>query len=175
MKKLLCVVPALLVFAMIGAPNANADSYTPTFACENVPNHACFGPPTTPAVSFPGPTLTFNYLTIPTFTINLSASDSATDNYWWLYGSNQYPIQGVWVGGFSIIDLSTNITNSAGFSSESPLPFSDDISQGPLTFTPPTSGTPEPTPVLLMLFGVGLILFTRKRLWTCVQRSAQDL
>lgn len=177
MKKILCVVPVLLLFTVIGAPNARADSYTPTFACETGPLN-CFGPPAAPSASFPGPTdltVTFAYPmnpSIPTFTINLSASDGPTDVYWWSYGSNQYPIEGMFVGNFQITDLTTNITNNMGLSSATGLPYSDDISQGPLTFAPATSAAPEPTPVILMLLGVGLIFFMRRRFAMRVPRTA---
>jgi hypothetical protein len=178
MKKLLCVVPVLLLFAMIGAPDARADSYIPTFSCEQVPNHACFGPPTAPSASFPGPTdmtVAFKYFptSVSPFTINLSASDGPTDTYLWSYGSNQYPIQGLYVGGFSITDLTTGLEDRVSFSSTSPLPYIDDVSQGPLIFTPATTATPEPASIMLMLLGVGLIVFMRKRFIMRISRTAQ--
>jgi len=176
MKKLLCVIPALLLFAMIGAPNAHADSYTATFACENVPGHSCFHFSATTTASFPGPTdltVTLPFSSLPSFTINLPSSDAPTDTYWWLYGANQLAIQGMYVGGFTVEDRTTGLNNRVGFSSVSPLPYSDDISQGPLTFTPETSATPEPASVILMLLGAGLISFVkRERFIVRIPRTA---
>jgi hypothetical protein len=88
MKKLLCVVPALLLFAMISAPNARADSYTPTLICGNLPgNGGCFPFPVASdeTVSFPAPILSVSTAPFAPSPINvqLPAADSPMDTYTW--------------------------------------------------------------------------------------------
>lgn len=171
MKKLLCFVPALLLFATIGAPNARADSYTPTFICERT-NQPCAGI-TAPNTSFPGPTdLTITVADLGTFTINLSSSDSATDSYSWTYASNEFPIHGLYQGAFAITDGNTRLENFEDFSSPTPLLYSDDALQGSLTFSPASAAAPEPPGGLLMLLGAGLIVLLRKRFAVLLPRAA---
>lgn len=161
MKKLLCVVPALLVFAMIGAPNAHADSYTPTFTCAGFTDN-CYGqgPATAPNVTFPGPTnldLTYDS---DTFNLTLPVVDAATDAYRWgidgLISENGFSDQVV------ISDLTTGQIVDATFDNYGH--FITNVG-GALTFSPANAATPEPAPAMLMLLGIGLIfLLVRKRL-----------
>jgi hypothetical protein len=170
-KKLLCVVPALLLFAMIGAPNAHADSYTPTFSC-TPPVSSDFGcyfisnGYTAPNVSFPSPTV---QVTVDSdiYNVTLSAGDSPTDSYSYLFAEEEGPgtppnlINSY--GSLLIDDLTTGTTNSAtNFLGN--FTVGDDVGDGTLTFSPLSSATPEPASIVLILLGVGLIFFlTRKR------------
>lgn len=165
MKKLLYLVPALLLFAMIAAPNARADSYTPNFSCQpGCPD----GPPTAPNVTFsPGePTAISvtaeggldpaNPVPVPV-NLSLPAADAPDDTYSWVFG--------VIFGDYNTGDSFFNIYDETN-GSQVGITFSqgyDTAVQGPLTFTPASAATPEPAPVILMLCGVGLVFFMRKR------------
>lgn len=178
MKKLLCVVPALLLFAMIGAPNARGDSYTPTFSCEGPsyePYLTCpeFGaPPTAPDVAFPSPTIDVStrptFPSSPVFDITLASADLPTDVYFWGIDTGQEPCSSglCWVSTFGITDQTTGLTDSM---IEQGVSFGDPTYglRGSLTFSPVSAATPEPPPVILMLLGVGLLLMIRKRAFVC--------
>jgi hypothetical protein len=171
MKKLLCVVPVLLLFAMIGAPNARADSYTPTFSC-TPPLSSDFGcyfvsnGYTAPDVSFPSPTVQVT-VSNEMYDVTLSTGDGPTDSYTYEFaeanGTAPPPFHNTLFGGLSIDDLTTGTMNNAtdflGYDMVAP-PL---IGEGTLTFSPVSAASPEPIPVILMLLGVGLIFLVRKR------------
>lgn len=155
MKKLLCVVPGLLLFAMIGAPNARADSYTPTFTCTGTCSTA--GLPTAPDVSFPSPTeitITWGNAQPLTFT----DLGEPTDSYTWF---DQTSVNdGEVVENAYVDDVTTNEFQShTGFAFDSPV----GQETGTLTFSPASAATPEPSPAILLLLGAGLIFLMRKR------------
>jgi len=166
MKKLLCVVPALLLCAMIGAPNAHADSYTPTFSCVAMPSsdfgcHWIADGYTSPNVSFPSASVEVTVSSFPVFDVALPAIDTPTDAYTYEFSFEPVHI-GDSVGTLTIDDVTTGIVSSA----EDFLPGggeNDLIGNGALTFSPISASTPEPAPVILMLLGAGLIFFIRKR------------
>lgn len=172
-KKLLCVVPALLLFAMVGAPNARADSYTPTFSCVPGGVGSDFQCPfselnavTAPDVSFPAPTsIVVTVVTEPAvFDLNLAPPDSPSDTYEWGY-SDGGPFAGYSYAGFVLTDETTNLSDSVTLYEQGlPLTFGL-IESGPLVFSPASAATPEPTPVILMLLGVGLVFLMRRRLF----------
>lgn len=164
MKKLLCVVPVLLLFVMIGAPNARADSYDPVFT-SSCPQCAGFVP-TAPAVSFPSPTeidLTLDRTSFGAFPI--PSPDAPGDTYSWSY---QALFSESTSDTITISDLTDGQTVTETFLG-GPVPGDNG---GSLVFSPASSAAPEPTPILLMLLGAGLIFFVRKRFIMRVPRTA---
>jgi hypothetical protein len=165
MKKLLSVVPVLLLFTMISAPNAHADSYTVTITCASNGCPPFLEPPTASDVSFPAPTT----IVLTIFAgggqwfpadIALPSPDLPTDDYQWSYSTinccdsdNPNP-----PGSVTISDLTDgqSVTNFYGFGF-----FGD--SHGTLTFSPASAAAPEPTPIILTLLGAGLMFFMRRR------------
>jgi hypothetical protein len=178
MKKLLCVVPALLLFAMISAPNARADSYTPTLICGNLPgNGGCFPFPVASdkTVSFPAPILSVSTAPFAPSPINvqLPAADSPMDTYTWnLEVINIPPVPYEnFAEQLTIYDQTTHLTSVGSITAPGSLT-TGDADFGTLTFSPVSAATPEPAPVLLMLFGAGVIVFVRKRFATHIPSTA---
>jgi len=176
-KKLLCVVPALLLLAIIGAPNARGDSYTPVFTCTNCETPFGFpaAAPTAPDVSFPGPT-TLNLSIVnnsnsesATFAVTLPTGDGPDDTYTWFYEP---------FAADSVLPNETliGITDTTNAQSLTDTFFGDPFhgfgGSGTLTFTAVTAATPEPASILFMLFGAGLIFFMRKRFVMRTLRTA---
>ncbi|MGH9573295.1 MAG: PEP-CTERM sorting domain-containing protein [Candidatus Acidiferrales bacterium] len=171
MKKLLCVVPALLLFAMIGAPNARADSYLPVFTCTGA-GTPCYGTPTAPSVVFSTSTPTVIYITagfpspVPPFmqTLTLSASDTPADAYQWFFTtlfvgySTDYGDDGFLVNTFGITDETKGLTVENTFKARYGVD-----EGGSLMFSPANAAAPEPVPIILMLLGAVLIFLMRKR------------
>ncbi len=159
MRKTLWIIASLFA-TFISAPNASADTlYAPTFTCL----YSCVVPvPTGTDVSF-GPTWTPATFTLTItfdseiFTVPLQDAagpgiyaDSPTDAYlWWIgsyysSGNNQ----------FILDDLDTGDWIVAGF-----FPASLSGEGGSLTF----AAVPEPSPVVLVLLGIGFVLVVWKR------------
>lgn len=187
MKKLLYVFPAVLVFAIIAAPNAHADSYVPTFTCSPFAPACPLAFPIASDVSFPAPTdIVVNVQDAPVgpfsavFDMSLAAGDSPADTYDWSYtatppgGVTQY----AWL---TLTDDTTGLIDTVMITSP-PLntlsapfpgfPFPGDPDGGGLTFSPVSAATPEPSSVLLMLLGAGLIFLMRKRFNMRLPRTA---
>ncbi len=165
MRKAIWVVPVLLLFAAIGAPNAYADSYTPTFTCTDT----CVSLPTAPAVSFPSPTTIQETWDTLVFTLTLASPDAFGDTYMW---ENTYSISTAALASgidISIIDETTGLTSSysAGYGGLNPFPLGGTpiTDTGVLTFS--AVSTPEPGTSSLMLIGIGLLgsmVVMRKRI-----------
>lgn len=185
MKKLLCVFPAFLLFALINVPNAHADSYTPTFSCNL---HAssdlgCYyigNGYTASEVSFPTPTI---QVAVPNpdgvnevYDVTLSASDTPTDSFTYEFAEYNSPAPPPFNfaldAQFWINDLTTGITNysASTFLDYSIAPPVSGV--GTLTFPPVSAAAPEPAPIILMLLGAGLIFFMRRRFAVPLQRTA---
>jgi hypothetical protein len=170
MKKLLCLVPALLLFATIGTPDAHADSYVATFNC-TVAFHCEDAIPTAPDVSFPAPT--DMYVTVRgagdpvVFDMPLAADDAPLDTYTWAYTATDYNPTGYQYASFTLIDFTTNLSESITLDTNGALysfPYTfGEADQGILIFTPASAAAPEPASFLLIVFGAGLIFLTRKR------------
>jgi hypothetical protein len=173
MKKLLYVIPALLLCALIATPNARADSYTPTFSCNGPvynPYLTCVSdvsPPSAPSVAFPAPTIDISSTGAGNadFDITLASADSPTDQYSWALetGQEPCPIGFCNVGTFYIRDVTTGISSE---STTEDIDFSPDPAYGyygSLTFSPVSASAPEPASIVLMLLGIGLIVLMRKR------------
>jgi hypothetical protein len=145
MRKSLWIILAVL-FVAIGAPNAHADSFAPTFT----------GGPTAPDVTFPSPTLTISFDGI-TFTIVLGSADLPGDQYTWteasfpdgLGGDNLFNVRDVTTNDFQGDEVDTDFRTSGG--------------SGNLTFTSTSVAAPEPSSVALLLLGIGLVFAMRKR------------
>ena len=183
MKKSLCLVPVVMLFAVIGTPNARADSYTANFTTcsENVLPIPCAGFVAAPDVTFSDPTniaITFvpGGLASAVFNFTLPAADSPTDTYRWSVISCCTDFTATpYSDYFNLADLTTNMSSTTVVSSSfngSPL-FTLDYIRGTLTFSPASTATPEPSTVVLMLLGVGLILLMRKRFAFGAERTAQ--
>lgn len=179
MKKLLFVLPALLVVAMVGAPNARADSYTVNFACNSPGNGSCpFGaPPTSTDASFPGGNfdVTFvNGLTSVVFDVTLPSTFVPTDTYGWMFSSGA-------VGGGSVTDALEIVDDTVPLAeffyvtgSTASLPvFCDQCEDGgSITFSPIAASAPEPAPIILMLLGLGVVFLVGKRFSARLQQAA---
>jgi len=146
------ILTALLV--AIGTPSAHADSYTADFTCTT-----CEFLPSAPDVTFPpsSPTVVETWDGI-TLDITLLAGDSPTDSYTW---TDSFGLSAAFVGGevsFTIDDLTTGDVESVTESYfATPL-----IDTGDLSFAP--VATPEPSSVVLMLLGLGMLFVMRKRI-----------
>ena len=151
-----------LVFALcFAAPNAHADSFTPSFTCPGG-GSGCFGPvllPTAPDVTFPSPTFTITF-DLVTFSLTLSAVDLPGDTYNWHADTSGFgPASSLF--DFDITDTTTHESTNVSFgSTDNPFQIF-----GLLTFTavPTATPTPEPSSLALMLAGVGLVLMVRKK------------
>jgi hypothetical protein len=157
MRKSLWIVPLLLLSAAIGSTTARADTtYSATFTC----NSPCTSTPTSPGVTFPtapGPTAPFS-VTWDNITFNnfqLLSGNLPTDSYRW-QASGDF----IGYGGpiFALIDSRTGDT----YPEFGNLSLSNSASDtGMLSFTP--VATPEPSSVVLLLAGIGLVFVMRKR------------
>jgi len=155
MRKGLGIVPVLFLLAVIGAPSAHADSYTPNFTCTGT----CTFTPTAPNVSFPWPTTINVTYGSYSFLLTLSGDMHPGDTYDWrafpgiVYGDES----------FIILDLTCSGTCANYVSDPLTGPSTDD--SGALTFA--AVATPEPSSLALMLIGIGLLGFVtvlRKRI-----------
>ena len=150
MRKSLWIILAIS-FLVLGAPDAHADSYTATFI-----GGCCFVPPAASDVTFPAPTLTIHEQV--TFVITLPAIDSPRDTYTWQVGIDGLPAPGPCeTCEFEIFDNTTNERSEEDLGSN--FTHITVTAGGPLVFTP----TPEPSSIVLMLFGAGVLLVMRKR------------
>lgn len=116
---------------------------------------------TPPDVSFPSATIQVTVSSFPVFDVTLPAADAPTNTYTYEFSFEPVKI-GESVGTLIIDDVTTGIVSSA----EDFLPGggeNDFIGDGTLTFSPVSASAPEPASVLLMLLGLGLIVFMRKR------------
>ncbi len=150
-KSLWIILTALLV--AIGTPSAHADSYTADFTCTT-----CEFLPSAPDVSFPSPTTVQETWDGITLDIPLLTGDSPTDSYTW---TDSFEVSTAFVGGevsFVIDDLTTGDVESITESYfGTPL-----IDTGDLSFA--AVATPEPSSVVLMLLGIGMLFVMRKRI-----------
>lgn len=158
MRKTLWLIPVLLLFVAIGAPNAHADLFHPTFTCTGTCSVA---PPTAPNVSFPSPTsITETWFVIGVFTapisLTLPATDSPADIYQW-QNTNDILATPPFIT-LKITDLNNGVVTSVTETFN--VSFARFTDSGNLTFTP----VPEPGTVSLMLLGIGLVAAMRKRI-----------
>ena len=152
MQKSLWIILSALVLSLV-APNAHADSFTPTFTCLGT----CVSTPTAPDVSFPPNTITETWDGF-TITLSLDSSDKPTDDYSW---QNEIQVEDLFVEDrvvFLITDTTNNITSIndmlLGPQPEHPT------DTGLLSFSP--VATPEPSSLALILLGIGLVFWVRK-------------
>ena len=143
-----------LVFALcFAAPYAQADSFTPVFTCSG----SCLFLPTALDVSFPSPTLTIT-LAGTTFSLTLPAADLPGDAYRWNATTNTD--HGGELADFTIHDDTANTLTHVDLR---PFDMHPNHFDGPLTFTPVATATPEPSSLAFMLSGVGIVFAMRKR------------
>ena len=163
MPKSLWILLAVLVVAIYG-PAAQANTFTPTYTCYG----ACVGSvPTAPDVTFPSPTSITETWDTVTLTIDLTvAGVLPTDAWGWesIYFPTSLPTVywevNEWVFDLSRGDNFLNYTLVAP-GSLGPTVIND---SGPLTFTPTTVVTPEPSLAGLMLLGIGFLAVMRKHI-----------
>jgi hypothetical protein len=148
MRRSLWIIVGVL-FVVIGATNAHADSFTPTFTgCTG----ACVILPSAPDVSFPSPTTIQVTWVSNVFIVPLVASDSPTDLYEWRATASIGRLE------FDIFDFTNNtVTDQVLFPNPNTLLYRD---TGILTFA--AVSTPESSSVALMLAGIGFLLVMRK-------------
>ena len=160
MRKPLWIILALL-FAAIGAPNARADSFVPTFTCAGT----CVSVPTAPDVSFPTPTtIEFTWFTTM-FSIALPTGDLPTDMYAWDVAAINTAPETSFEEIFTIFDDNTNQQGSVscfGDLAHPSVACEFGGGSGSLSFAP--VATPEPSSVALMLAGIVLLWGMRKRI-----------
>ena len=157
-----------LVFALcFVAPNAHADSFTPTFiplSCQG----ACLPAPTAPDVSFPSPTtmtVTWNGFV---FLFPVPAPASPTDHFDWTMDWHNTDVTCL---SSCVGEVIASLAGSAPFSESvtlpnvaSPGPLSSVIRDSGQLFFAPVVGTPEPSSLALMLAAIGLgLVVMRKR------------
>jgi PEP-CTERM motif len=152
-----------LVFALcFAAPNAHADSLTPTFSCGGCSPAET---PTAPDVTFPP----FSNMTVTwesgVFFIPLS-SFPTTPNDVWAWEGASFP------GGFGTFEIGA-FGSAADFRFRAGAPCSCTTFfevGGDLIFS--AVATPEPSSVALILSGVGLVFAMRKRWVSGLQQAS---
>jgi PEP-CTERM motif len=148
MRKAYWIILAVL-FLAIRVPNLNAQVYDVSFTCTAA---SCVAP-TAPPVSFPSPTIDVTYPGLGTpFDLSLSLVPGwmPSDSYTWFERETGGPPYNYTFTLEDTTQASEIFLGQAGFAS--PQPAADD--QGSVRFT---VVTPEPSSLVLMLSGVGLL------------------
>jgi hypothetical protein len=158
-----------LVFALyFAAPNAHADTETPTFTCDD---SSCVSIPTAPNVSFPSPTSITETWNGITFTVPLAAGDVPSDSYRWANAifacgaclttgeALQFRLADTTTGDFPGGEI-FNVTGAVT------------VDGGNLSFAPVATATPEPSSLAFTLSGVGLVFAMRKRLTSGLRQAS---
>jgi hypothetical protein len=158
MRKSLWIMLAVLLVA-IAAPNAYADSETPTFTCTGT----CLSTPTAPAVTFPSPTLDITWNTLTGLDVALSSLDAPSDSYTWTITAQSFGFEGYNV----TVDINDTSSGTTSFSNLFPVLSCPGcgllvIDGGDLSFA--STAAPEPSTIALMLLGVGLVFVMRRRM-----------
>lgn len=160
MRKLFFILLAVL-FLAVGAPNAQADSYTATFTCTTV----CDSLPTASAVSFSSLVSVDVSFDGYSFVLSLPSGVAFNDSYSW-YAENSVANPYTSSGGphtlsFAIYDATTGTGANSTVDVPSSFALTNNSNAGALAFSP--IATPEPRFLTLMLIGVGALLAFRKR------------
>lgn len=153
MKKYLWII--VLLFVVIGTPNAYATSYTATFTCAG----SCVGgTPTAPDVSFPSPTTITESWDGFTATFALSAPDLPSDMY--LFFNDAFPDSATtFTYTLQILDT-TDGTPPDGVFATGQLGTSQSVGafdSGTLSFSAGSGGTPEPATWIYAITAVGFL------------------
>jgi hypothetical protein len=162
MRKTSLTIPLVLLFAAIGAPNAQAQTYDAVYTCET--SCAYIPAPTNNPITFPltdplGTPLayTFDGNALDT---SLSEIDNSGDTYIWEVN--------VGPDGTDYISIVDSASGSTFISADFPAIPSSDVANdmGFLLFAPTstTTVTPEPGTAVLWLTGIGLAFLMRKRI-----------
>ena len=145
MRRLLLIVA--LLFGVICAPRAYADTFDATFTCDSI----CVDTPADPPASFPSPTFPVNFFH-HSFSMTLNALDKATDKFTWgvvLSASG-------WE--FVIHDLTNGTTDTSQWFAFDK--YGNPYGSGQVLF--PSVATPEPNSSTLLLLGLGIGLLVWK-------------
>jgi hypothetical protein len=149
------IILAVLLVA-IGTPNAQADSYTPTFTCTGT----CVSLPTAPGVTFPSPTSMQVSWDGLQFDIPFLSPSAPADSYEWLGTfevANPCPIEDC-----TVFVINDETTGQTFFDVASQLFLLPGLEGGTLSFA--RVATPEPPSPVLVLPGIGLLWVMRKRI-----------
>jgi hypothetical protein len=160
MRTLLGIILALL-FVVIGAPNALADSFDATFTCSGT----CTSTPssTTATLTPAGPNsiADFTWDTV-SWTFSLPINWRPTDSFSW-NGFSDITGSGTHFLSFRITDLT--VSNFLDVQDDALCPTLQacqvGFDSGVLSFSP--VATPESSSIALVLAGIGLLLVIRKR------------
>jgi PEP-CTERM motif len=154
MRKSFWIILAVLGVA-IGAPNALAESFTPTFTCTGT----CSSTPTAPDVVFPQPTTlqpTWFSTLLPPIPF-LPSGQLPADKYVWSAAVLCNAL--TCLGFFGFTDVTNNTINSSNFQVLCPCAFPlAGADSGTLSFAAVSTPVPEPGTADLMLMGIGLLL-----------------
>ena len=142
MKKAVWVGLALFLLALIGVPNARADSYKPAFTHSEGSSH--------------------NSAAIRHFSFDETGEASREGAHRFGRASHHGAVAGVDEGAG---DNDGDHDTAAAGSSDS------GTGMGSSGSSVPTATTPEPTTLILMLLGIGLLFVTRKRFIPSVPRN----
>ena len=154
MRRTLWIILAVL-FAAVGAPNAQADSYDATFTCTT----PCqFSPSASVIPSGLGSSIVDVYYFGYFFPIWIQLAPG--DTYTWFAESTTAFEPPDRIVSFDIYDRNKGTDWYIIYLA--PLDLPDNTERGTLVFTP--IATPEPRSLVLVLVGIGLLLVLRNRL-----------
>ena len=156
-----------LVFALsFAAPNAHADSFTPTFTCTQA--GGCTFLPTAPDVSFPSPAIMLVSWDTFLFSFNFANTGAApTDGFTWTATYDPSTLTAT----FDVTDPVAVLKNQVQQLQSQTNQLTGAGGRGALSFSAAATPIPEPSSLVLMLSGVGLVFVMRKR-WASGLQSA---
>jgi hypothetical protein len=163
MRRPLWIIPSLILFAAVGAPNASADSMDPCIPTTKTGGTIVLGTPTTTKPLTDSATLGLLCSYPGTLTFTLMGGDIFVPMTFTFVGSvtgpGTFPITG------PIPDVAATYTWFATYTDNAGKSFKSDFEKQVVT-------TPEPSIGALMLAGIGFLLVMRKRCASGLKRTS---